>query len=211
MKGISKPRRRTPAFSTTKIFTYQWKILDWYWARKLFAYRLPSVNTTGYSSSSWSSTSRRRWSDWILETERWSSEQIWALSTLVWRNVEEYNGKRRRKQEEISMLCWSIRTRILYLRAVQNHSGRNFIDPSSQDNVLITFHHKFRIDTGKTKFEQKTNNILYVCGSYEQGTQRSEYHWPGSTTSCMVQAEKVDNTSIFCVLGRHQTCSKERI
>ena len=30
--------------------TYQWKILDWYWARKLFVYRLPSVKTTEYSS-----------------------------------------------------------------------------------------------------------------------------------------------------------------
>ena len=26
---------------------------------------------------------------------------------------------------------------ILYLRALQGHSGRNSIDPSSQDNVLI--------------------------------------------------------------------------
>ena len=27
----------------------------------------------------------------------------------------------------------------------------------------------------------------------------------------MVQAEKVEETSEHCVLGRHQTCSKERI
>ena len=50
--------------------TYLWKILDWYWARDLFAYRLPSVKITGYSSSSWSSTSRGRWSDWILEIKK---------------------------------------------------------------------------------------------------------------------------------------------
>ena len=58
---------------------------------------------------------------------------------------------------------------ILYFRAHQGHSGRNPIDPSLQDNVLIpnnfhrvhlshlmcgqfTLHHKFRIDTGGTKF-----------------------------------------------------------
>ena len=46
---------------------------------------------------------------------------------------------------------------ILYLRALQGHSGRNLIDPSLQD-------------TGRTKFEQKTDGILYVCGSYEQRT-----------------------------------------
>ena len=36
------------------------------------------------------------------------------------------------------------------------------------------FHHEFRIDTGRTNFEHKTDGILYVCGSYEQRTQRSK-------------------------------------
>ena len=82
---------------------------------------------------------------------------------------------------------------ILYLRALQGHSGRNFIDPSLQDNVFInserflrvhlshrrcnqfTLHPEFKIDTGRTKFEQKTDGILHFCGSYEQRTQRSGY------------------------------------
>ena len=80
---------------------------------------------------------------------------------------------------------------IIYLRARQGHSGRNLIDPSLQDNVLITnnffeyiyrigcaikftLRHEFRFDTGRTTFEQKTEGILHVCGSYEQRTQRSE-------------------------------------
>ena len=44
----------------------------------------------------WSSTSRRRWSDWILEIKEVSSERSCAISTLVWWKVEEYSGKRRR-------------------------------------------------------------------------------------------------------------------
>ena len=74
---------------------------------------------------------------------------------------------------------------ILYLRALQGHSGRNPIDPTLQDNALIpnnffeytlsyrmcnqfTFHHKFRIDTGRTKFKQgKTDGILHSCESNE--------------------------------------------
>ena len=28
----------------------------------------------------------------------------------------------------------------------------------------FTFHHKIRIDTGRTNFEQKTDGILHVCG-----------------------------------------------
>ena len=79
---------------------------------------------------------------------------------------------------------------ILHLRALQGHSGRNPVDPSQQDNVLISnnlfeyiYHigcaisftlHKCRIDSGRTKFEQrKTDSILHGCESYEQGTQRS--------------------------------------
>ena len=38
----------------------------------------------------------------------------------------------------------------------------------------FTLHHKFRIDTGRTKFGQgKTDVILYGCESHEQETQRS--------------------------------------
>ena len=80
---------------------------------------------------------------------------------------------------------------ILYLRALQGHSGRNPIDPSLQDNVVIPndffeciYHIGCAIKlhsitnsgllAGEQKFEQKTDGILYVCGSYEQRTQRSE-------------------------------------
>ena len=74
---------------------------------------------------------------------------------------------------------------ILYLRAPQGHSGRDPIDPALQDNVLIpnnflrahssywmcsqfALHHKFRIDSGRTKFKQgKTDGIRYGCESHE--------------------------------------------
>ena len=62
--------------------------------------------------------------------------------------------------------CTDASGEVLYLRALQGHSGRNPIDPTLQDNVLIlnnffeyisshrvcnqlTLHHKFRIDTLK--------------------------------------------------------------
>ena len=62
----------------------------------------------------------------------------------------------------------------LYLRALQGHSGRNPTDPSLQDNVStpdnfleytksyrmcnqFTLHHKFRTDTGRTKFFTAVN------------------------------------------------------
>ena len=48
----------------------------------------------------------------------------------------------------------------------------------------FTFHHKFRIDTGRAEFEQKTDSILFACGSHGQRTQRSWDNRPESTTSC---------------------------
>ena len=80
---------------------------------------------------------------------------------------------------------------ILHLRALQGHSGRNLIDPSLQDNVLILnnafeyiYHIRCAINLhsitnsglipGGQTLSKKTHNILYVCGSYEQRTQRSK-------------------------------------
>ena len=70
---------------------------------------------------------------------------------------------------------------ILYLRALQGHSGRNPLDPSPQDNVLITndffevIHHigcavssHSIMNSGLIPGGQKTDGILHVCGSNEQ-------------------------------------------
>ena len=81
------------------------------------------------------------------------------------------------------------RQEIIYLRALQGHSRRNLVDPF-EDNVKnserflrvhlshrmcdqFTFHHEFRIDTGRTEFEQKTDSLLSACESFESRTQRS--------------------------------------
>ena len=77
---------------------------------------------------------------------------------------------------------------ILYLRALQGHSGSNLIDPTLQDNVLnpnnffqyiyhvgcaINLHSIMNsgLILGRTNFERKTDGILHVCGSYEKRTQ----------------------------------------
>ena len=89
---------------------------------------------------------------------------------------------------------------ILYLRALQGHSGRNPNDPFTPGQCVnsgqffrvhlsywmcsqFTLHHKFRINNGRTKFKQgKTDGILYSCESHGSGSQ-----------------------------GRYTACSKERI
>ena len=51
-------------------------------------------------------------------------------------------GAKRRYQ-----YCTDISETIMYLRALQGHSGRNLIDPSLQDNLIIQsgFHHIYHI------------------------------------------------------------------
>ena len=118
---------------------------------------------------------------------------------------------------------------ILYLRALQGHSGRNPIDPSLQDNVLIPdnfFEYIYHIGCAINlhsitnsglipvgqKFRQgKTDSILYGCESHGQRTQGSVQAWLDSTTSCMVQAENVEKTPRHGVLGWYTACSTERI
>ena len=89
--------------------TYWRENLDWCWTRKTFVLRLSSVEEIG-PSSSWSSTWRRRWSYWILENKRLSSGSFCVLSLVVWGKVEEQHGRRRRKQEKISVLYWFFRS-----------------------------------------------------------------------------------------------------
>ena len=51
--------------------------------------------------------------------------------------MEEQHGKRKRKQEKDFSIVLILQEKFLYLRALQGHSGRNLVDPSLQDNVLI--------------------------------------------------------------------------
>ena len=79
---------------------------------------------------------------------------------------------------------------ILYLRILRGHSGRNLIDPSSQDNVVIpdgffqSIYHvgcainlhsiiNSRLILGGQKFEQQTDSVLSACGSHGQESQGS--------------------------------------
>ena len=51
------------------------------------------------------------------------------------------------QKEDIS-IALIFQEQIVYLRALQGHSGRNLIDPSLQDNVIIQcglFHHIYHL------------------------------------------------------------------
>ena len=81
--------------------------------RRIFTLRIWSIKEIDSSSSSCKSTSRKWWSNWILKKQRQSSETFLVLSSLVWRQVEEKHGRRRRKQENIPLLYWFLRSNVV--------------------------------------------------------------------------------------------------
>ena len=120
-----------------KNYTNWGENLDRYWTTRLFAHRLFSVEETDQSSSSWEPTSRQRWSDWILENKRSSSESFLLLSSLVWRKVEEKHGKSRRKQEKISVLFCCFRNNSIppsSFRSLRTQSYWSFITGQCLDS-----------------------------------------------------------------------------
>ena len=64
--------------------------------------------------------------------------------TIVWKACLTAGGGAKRRYQ----YCIGVSGIIVYLRALQGHSGRNLIDPSLQDNVVIQsgfFHHIYHI------------------------------------------------------------------
>ena len=89
-----------------------------------------------------------------------------------------------------SQYCTDSSGEILYLQALQGHSGRNLIDPSVQDNVLIPdgffkyiYHVGYAINLhsiinsrlipGGQNLSNRQKEYFHICGSYGQRTQRS--------------------------------------
>ena len=183
IKGQSKTTKTRFCQLFQKDHTYWGKNLDRCWTKRIFNLGLWSVEETNSSSSSWKSTSRKRWSDWILENQRQSWGTVSLLSSLVWRQVEEYKG-RRRKQQQISVLYWFFRRNSLSpssSRSFWTQSYWFFITRQCLDSERLLpihlscrmcnqfiFHHQFGIDTWRSKFEQQTDSILHVCGSHGQ-------------------------------------------
>ena len=89
--------------------------MDWYWAIKTNSCFVRSPEESHQSSSTQSDfTARRRWSNSILQDKISSSRSSFT-----------------------NQYCSDNLGTIIYLRALQRHSGSNLIDPTLQVNVLI--------------------------------------------------------------------------
>ena len=116
---------------------------------------------------------------------------------------------------------------IVYLRALQGHSGRNLIDPSLQDNVLIPddffeyiYHigcainlhsiiHSGLILGGQNLSKRQTVFFTSVDPTNKEHKDPDEIILNAPLLA--IHAQSMEETSKSGVLGRYQTCSKERI
>ena len=104
------------------------------------------------------------------------SSQVQHWSDDRWKSCLAAGGGSKKRYQ----YCSDNLGRILYLRALEGHSGNSLIDPTLQDNVVIgsgIFHYIYHIgcawmciqssiyyqqwiDTWKSRFEQKTDSVL---------------------------------------------------
>ena len=114
----------------------------------------------------------QHWSD-----EMWKSKWQMAEATRKDFNIEL---TRQDKKFFISELLRSFITQSHW-----SYTAGHCVDSNQFLRVRLSYrmcsqfslHHKFRIDTGRAKFEQKTDGILHSRGSHEQRTQRSVWNW----------------------------------
>ena len=149
-KAEARPQRRISASSSTKNYTQWGKKLDRYWTSKLFLHRLSSVQAVEHSLRHGN----------LLREDDWAIE-FWRFEDYLRNHFEQSqhwsDDKRNFKiQDAISLIfitgqCINSER---FLRVQLSHRMCN----------QLTLHHEFRIDTGRTNFEQKGDGILHVCG-----------------------------------------------
>ena len=115
--------------------------------RQLFFLCVRDFEESDQSSSTLSnSTTRGRRTSSILEDQEFSSESVSTnndWSDDRWKACLSAGGGAKRRYQH----CSDISGTIVYLRALQGHSGRSLIDPSLQDNVIIQFDYSNKFTT----------------------------------------------------------------
>ena len=170
-KAKAKPRRPTSACSSTKTVPVRERIWTDIEPGAQFHQAYPVAKRQNTLLRHGQSPREEDGAIEFWRLKRWSSERIWALSILVWWNVEEENGKKRRQQEKISILYWLVRTRNSFSPSPSRsfrtqshwfHTSGQCVDSGQFLRVHLsywmcnqfTLHQESRIDSGRTKFKQ---------------------------------------------------------
>ena len=153
-KAKAKPQRREPVDFSPSIIPMKERIGSILNQGNMFLPNLRNRKSNVSSSSFTTNASRRERSDSFLGNPHWSDDR-WKVCLAAG------GGSKRRCQ-----YCTDVSGIIIYFRALQGHSGRNFIDLSLQDNVVIpsNFFRLFFIllDVRSIKVRAETNSIFYL-------------------------------------------------
>ena len=160
----------------------------------------------------------------IQEYLRSDLERSQHWSDANWKSTMARGGGNKKRYQ----YCTDSSGAILYLRALQGHSGRNLIDPSLQDNVLIPndlFEYIYHIGCAINLHSivnsglipgglnlRKRQTVCFMCVD----PMNKEHKDPDeidliAPRLAWSQAKSMEATSKHSVLGRYKTCSKERI
>ena len=139
----------------------------------------------------------------------WSDEK--------WKSSMAGGGEKKRFQ-----YCSAFSGTTLYFRALQGHSGRSLMDPSSQDNVIIP-DGKYICHVGCAINVHSIINSGLIPGGQNLSKRQTVFFLPvdpmdkehkGPDTIDLEAprlAQSMEDASKCGVLGRHQPCTEERI
>ena len=227
-KAKAKPQRRISASSSTKTFPIGKRI--WTEIKEPQDY-----SPTEYSVSKKLTNLLRHGS---LPREDDGAIECWRIKDYLqnhfvysqhwfdekWKSTMARGGGSKKRVQH----CTDCSGEILYLRALQGHSRRNLIDPSLQDNVFIPDgFFKYIYHVGCAINLRSIINSGLVPRGQNLSKRQAVFFLPvdpmekkhkdpktidsGAPRLGTVSADSVEEKSKHGVLGRYQTCSKERI
>ena len=227
-KAKAKPRRPTSVCSSTRNCTYSWKNMDCYWTRSSIQSSVPSGKKTEHSSSGWTIISRRRWAIeiWRLQDDlRNEFEHSQQWSDDMWKSKMTGGGGIKKRFQYCND---SSGQEILYIRALQGHSGRNPIDPTHQDDVLIPnnfFEYIYHIGCainlqsitysglipGGQNSSRERQTVFFTAVNPMNKDHKDPHELDLTKPPCIVQAEEVEKTPGYGILARYTAYSTKRI
>ena len=192
-KAKAKPQRRKLAGSSSRIVPLDernWIDIE---PGKYSLWERSFEESDSSSSSFTERTSRRRWSGSLLEieenlqnplpqTSHWSDDR--------WKACLAAGGRAKR----IFQYCNDDSGIIIYSRALQGHSGRNLIDPSLQDNVVIPsgfFQYIYHVGCG-FNLHSIINSGLIPGGQNSSKRQTKFYLLVDPTDKCHKDPDEID-------------------
>ena len=178
-KAKAKPQRRTPASSKTRTVPIgkrtwtdvepgEYSISDYEVSKQLSTLlRHGHLPREEYGAIDfWRLQDYLR--NHFVQSQHWSNE--------MWKSTMAKGGG---NQKNIQY-CTDSSGTILYLRALQGHSGRSLIDPLLQDNVVIQhgfFHHIYHIGCA-FNLHSIINNVLIPGGQNSSKRQKHSFYTP---------------------------------